>query len=118
MTEPLFQIIHIAGIDGLVMACIASLVAGFLRGFIGFGAALVMTPILSLVFSPTVAVPIAFLSAVPAVIQLLPPTIKYGERAFVLPLGLTALFAAPLGVWTLSEGDPKRLKKKHENAIY
>ena len=110
MTEPLFQIIHIAGIDGLVMACIASLVAGFLRGFIGFGAALVMTPILSLVFSPTVAVPIAFLSAVPAVIQLLPPTIKYGERAFVLPLGLTALFAAPLGVWTLSEGDPKVLK--------
>jgi uncharacterized membrane protein YfcA len=110
MWDSICQVIQTAGYYGLAIACLASLIAGFLRGFIGFGAALVMTPVLSLVYSPTVAVPIAFLSAVPAVIQLLPPTIKYGERAFVLPLGLTALFASPVGAWLLSNGDPRILK--------
>ena len=68
-----------AGWDGFALAVAAVLLAGFLRGFTGFGAALIVVPALSAIYSPTVAVPIAFLSGLPSVFQLLPTVIRHGN---------------------------------------
>ncbi|MEQ9122384.1 MAG: sulfite exporter TauE/SafE family protein, partial [Alphaproteobacteria bacterium] len=72
MLDGFTEIAGAAGAWGLLGASAAVFLAGFMRGFVGFGAALVVVPVLSVVFSPSVAVPIAFLSGLPSVLQLLP----------------------------------------------
>jgi len=99
-----------AGLWGLVGSALAVLAAGFLRGFVGFGAALIVVPVLSLTFSPAVATPIACLSGLPSVIQLLPTAIRHAERPFVAPIAVAAFLAAPLGTWLLVIADPDLLR--------
>lgn len=41
--------------ERLLLIAVAVALAGFLRGFIGFGAALVSIPVISLVFGPQLA---------------------------------------------------------------
>lgn len=110
MLETLTDIAGAPGPAGLAAACVAVLAAGFLRGFVGFGAALIVVPVLSVIYSPTVAVPIAFLSGLPTVIQLMPTAIRHGERPFVWPIALAAFGAAPFGTWFLAAADPTALK--------
>jgi uncharacterized protein len=71
--------------------------AGFVRGFVGFGASLIIVMVLSLVLDPLAAVPIAMLSGLPAMVQLLPNAIRYSERSFVVPFSLAAFAIAPIG---------------------
>ena len=84
--------------------------AGFIRGFVGFGASLIIVLVLSLILGPHKAVPIAALSGLPSMLQLLPTAIKHSEKAFVLPFGIAAFFAAPLGTWVLVIVDPELMK--------
>jgi uncharacterized protein len=85
----------------LLLAVSAVFFAGFLRGFVGFGAALIITMVFSVIYGPTMAVPIATLSGLPATLQLLPAARRDADPAFVLPFGLAAFVAAPLGAWIL-----------------
>ena len=84
--------------------------AGFLRGFVGFGAALIVVPVLSLVYGPIIAVPASILLALPATAQLLPDAIRYSEPRFVLPVSIPVFAAAPVGVWGLASVDPAIMK--------
>ena len=84
--------------------------AGLIRGFVGFGASLIIVLVLSLILGPHKAVPIAALSGLPSMLQLLPTAIKHSEKAFVLPFGIAAFFAAPLGTWILVIVDPELMK--------
>ncbi|MEM7252442.1 MAG: sulfite exporter TauE/SafE family protein [Pseudomonadota bacterium] len=87
----------------VALACFAS---GFLRGFVGFGGGLVSVPILSVVYGPLAAVPIASIMALPALFQLLPPAVRDGESSVLIPLGIGILIAAPAGSATLAAIDP------------
>ena len=89
---------------------VASMFAGFMRGFLGFGGALVIILVLNVVLGPRVAIPIACLSGLPATVQLLPTAIRLSERAFVLPFGIASFVAAPLGTWVLVSIDPALMK--------
>ena len=84
--------------------------AGLIRGFVGFGASLIIVLVLSLILGPHKAVPIAALSGLPSMLQLLPTAINHSEKAFVLPFGIAAFFAAPLGTWVLVIVDPELMK--------
>ena len=75
--------------------------AGFLRGFVGFGAALIIAMVLSAILGPTLAVPIATLSGLPATLQLLHDARRHADAQFVLPFGVAAFVAAPAGAWVL-----------------
>lgn len=96
--------LHLALIAGTVV------LAGFLRGFVGFGAALIIVMVLSQVLDPRAAVPIATLSGLPVMIQLLPHALRHAERSFVTPFGLAAFAAAPLGAVVLVSVDPAIMK--------
>ena len=87
----------------LVSATVAGtmLLAGFIRGFVGFGASLIIVMVLSIISEPMVAVAIASLTGLPAMVQLLPHAVRFSERSFVLPFGLTTFIAAPFGTWVL-----------------
>lgn len=105
--RPLFEIAFDARL-GLVVAAIV--LAGFLRGFIGFGAALITVPVVSLAYGPHIAVPVVTIMGLPSAIQLLPDTIRYCERSIVLPMGLAILLTLPLGTWILVSVDPNLMK--------
>ena len=88
----------------------AAFLAGFLRGFVGFGGALAVVMTLSVVLGPLAAVAISFLSGFPATLQLLPVAWRESERAFVIPFGLATFIGAPLGAWVLVSSDPAIIK--------
>jgi len=94
----------------LVVVVTAVLLAGFLRGFVGFGAALITVPVLSLIIGPQAAVAVNNVMGLPAVVQLLPEAIRKAERPVVVPVCLVVFLATPLGTWLLVLADPAVMK--------
>jgi uncharacterized protein len=94
-------------IDGrLVIVLVAVTVAGLLRGFIGFGAALISVPVFSLVLGPHAAIAVNNVMGLPAVFQLLPEAIRRAERPVVLPICTAIIVTTPIGTWALVVTDP------------
>lgn len=85
----------------------AVVLGGFLRGFVGFGGALALVPVLALALGPKLAVAIASLVGLPSVVQLLPEAIRHAERQLVLPAAVATLAGAPLGSLLLVSMEPR-----------
>lgn len=85
----------------IAIIVLAMMAGGFLRGFVGFGGAILIILVLSAVLGPQVAVPITGLSGLPTTLQLLPVAIRESDRRFVVPVGVTAFLAAPFGALAL-----------------
>ncbi|MFM9939413.1 MAG: sulfite exporter TauE/SafE family protein [Hyphomicrobiaceae bacterium] len=94
----------------LALVAAAVLLAGFLRGFVGFGAALISVPVLSLILGPHAAIAVSNVMGLPAVVQLLPEAIRRAERPVVLPICLAIFLATPIGTWLLVIADPGVMK--------
>lgn len=88
----------------------AVLLAGFLRGFIGFGAALIIVPVLSLVLGPQIAIAVLTVMGFPSTIQLLPDAWRHSERAIIAPMAFAVFLATPIGTWVLVSVDPNLMK--------
>lgn len=98
-------------IDGRLIVVLAAVaVAGLLRGFVGFGAALITIPVFSLVLGPHAAIAVNNVMGLPAVAQLLPEAIRRSERSVVVPMGLATFLATPVGTWALVAADPALMK--------
>ncbi len=110
MLEPLLALIGSVSAIDLAVVVAAVFLAGFMRGFVGFGAALVIIMVLSVVFGPLVAVPIANFAGLPATFQLLPAAIRDAERPFVVPFCLGTFAAAPVGAWVLVAIEPSVMR--------
>lgn len=102
----------LAGLNAPELAlCVATIVfAGFIRGFLGFGASLIIVMVLSAVVGPAAAIPVAVLSGAVATVQLLPAAVREAERTFMVPFWLAALIASPIGTWFLKQADPAPMK--------
>jgi uncharacterized protein len=94
----------------LAAVCLATFVGGFMRGFVGFGAALVTIPVLSLAYEPRLAVAAMTVVGIPTLLQLLPDAIRSSERPIVVPISLAILLSAPLGTWILVSVNPALMK--------
>lgn len=81
-----------------------------LRGFTGFGFALVAVPLLSLVLEPVVAVPIVLLLEVVASLQLLPGVWRAVHWRAVLLLAAGAALGTPLGLHALAALPPDLMR--------
>ncbi|MEM7405434.1 MAG: sulfite exporter TauE/SafE family protein [Pseudomonadota bacterium] len=88
----------------------AALLAGFIRGFLGFGGAMIIIMVLNVTLGPLMAVAVACLSGLPATVQLLPTAVRHSERGFVVPFATASILAAPLGTWLLVSVDPAVMK--------
>ena len=111
-------------IDGVALAAFADvlsetktwflvavvLVAGIVRGFSGFGGALVFIPLASAILGPRLAVPIFYLvdlvTATPYGIKM----IKKASMRQITPMLIGSWLAAPAGAWILSNLDPTLLR--------
>jgi uncharacterized protein len=90
----------------LVVVLVAVVIAGLLRGFVGFGAALISVPLFSLVLGPHAAIAVNNVMGLPAVFQLLPEAVRRAERSFVVPVCIATFAATPVGTWILVAADP------------
>ena len=106
MLESLQTLLDPVSYVSLIVVTVSILLAGFIRGFVGFGAALILVMVLSAVFGPVVAVPAANISGLPAALQLLPAAVRDSERGFGIPFGLASFAVAPFGVMVLLTLDP------------
>ena len=95
---------------GLIGCSVAIALGGFLRGFLGFGAALLMVPILSNILTPAVGLVIMYLVEVPTVLYLMPPALKTGKVKVVLPMILALLFTIPIGFYFVVSLDPEIIR--------
>lgn len=105
--EALFANISYVNV-ALVAASVA--VAGAMRGFLGFGGALVIIMVLNVVLGPQIAVPIACLSGLPSTLQLLPDAVRHADRKLAVPFGLASFIVAPAGTYLLVTVDQAVMK--------
>ena len=93
-----------AGI-GLPTALAVTLVAGLMRGFAGFGSAMLMAPIFAILFgSADMVVTVVAIELVVS-LQLFPQVRGHADWKTLMPMGIAACAAMPLGVWLLASVD-------------
>ncbi len=95
----------------LVGAVVATAIAGVMRGYSGFGTAVILAPVYSLLWGPRAGIPVMLLMELVVSVQLLPGAIKDADRRVVLPLGGAAAVATPLGAWILLTADGDTLRR-------
>ena len=79
----------------------AALLAGLVRGFSGFGSAMILTPALSALYGPAAAVPLGMALEIFVTVPLLPGAAGLVEWRRIGALSLAASAAVPLGAWLL-----------------
>jgi hypothetical protein len=89
----------------------AVVLAGLVRGLAGFGGALVMVPILSLLFGPAPAVAMTIAIELVGYVQLLPGAARHIRWREVAPMGAAALAALPLGVYGVVHVDAEAMRR-------
>ncbi|NOR62394.1 MAG: TSUP family transporter [Rhodobacteraceae bacterium] len=92
--------------EGLVWLALAVLVAGIVRGFTGFGSALVYLPIAGIFLPPTWVVATAVTFSIFGPLPLMPQAWQQADKREVARLAIAAAAAIPLGVMLLAGLDP------------
>ncbi|MEL6609861.1 MAG: sulfite exporter TauE/SafE family protein [Pseudomonadota bacterium] len=88
----------------------ASILAGLVYGFAGFGAMLVYMPIATIFIEPALAVAAASLSALISLVTVVPRAWNEADRAASLQLVGFSLLGMPVGLWALTTWDPVVLR--------
>jgi uncharacterized membrane protein YfcA len=92
--------------EGLIWLIIAVLVAGVVRGFSGFGSAMIIMPVASSVLSPVEAVIFLVSAEVLGPLPNLPNSYRNGAPRDIGLLILGAALMLPVGLWCLSIMEP------------
>ena len=95
----------------IVFAAVTVLVAGLMRGFAGFGSAILMAPILAILMGPAHMVPLVSCLELPMGAMLFFGVRKDVDWRFVGPLSAMSMIAMPFGVWLLFSLDADLLTK-------
>jgi uncharacterized membrane protein YfcA len=92
-------------------AIFATAVAGLMRGYAGFGTAIILAPVYSALWEPRNGVPVVLLMELVISLQLLPRAFKDADRRVILPIGGAACLATPIGTFVLLSADPEMLRR-------
>lgn len=95
----------------LVLATITAAVAGLMRGFAGFGSAILMAPVFAVLLGPVHMVPMVAAVELPMSMMLFLGARRDVEWRFVAPLAAISMAAMPLGVWLLVSLDGAMITK-------
>ena len=91
-------------------SCIVAL-AGIIRGFTGFGNMMIMSPGLSLIFGPVMAIPMIYIIELPIVTFFLFKLFKKIQWNKIIILASSSLVFAPIGLYLLQNLDVNITKK-------
>lgn len=92
--------------DGLLFLALGAFLAGIVRGFTGFGTAMVFMPIAAQFLGPFEALTVMLVMDLVAPLMHVPRALKDGHPRDVLRLGAGAVVAVPLGVFLLTLIEP------------
>ena len=106
LTEPLARL----STPDVAILVAATLLAGVVRGFSGFGTAMILVPSYSLVFGPAAAIPMMSLVDATGTLGLIPRALRRCTWREVAPLTLGASLLMPLGVYLLIVVDQELLR--------
>nr|WP_255552251.1 sulfite exporter TauE/SafE family protein [Maritimibacter dapengensis] len=87
---------------GLVWLCLTFVIAGVVRGFSGFGTALIFMPVGTIFLTVPQAIVAVTLTGVATWGLIVPRALREGDKGEVGLLALGAFLTAPLGVWFLT----------------
>jgi uncharacterized membrane protein YfcA len=92
-------------------AAAVTTIAGLMRGYSGFGTAILLAPAFSVLWGPRIGVPIILLMELFVSAQLVPKAIAQADRRVILPLGGAAVIATPIGAFILLTADQDSLRR-------
>ncbi len=88
-----------------------TLTAGIIRGFAGFGSAMLMAPIFASLIGPAPTVITVVLVEMLVSIQLFPPARRACDWRLIGPMAIAACLLMPVGAWLLGNVDPAIIVK-------
>jgi uncharacterized protein len=91
-------------------AAVVAAFAGMVRGFSGFGAAMVMTPAFSALYGPAIGISLCLLLEIAVAFPLLPRALKYVDWHRIGVLLLAAVVGAPIGNIVLTHVAPEPMR--------
>ncbi len=92
-------------------AALVTALAGLMRGYSGFGTAVLLAPAYSVLWGPRVGIPVMLLMELAVSLQLLPKAFGDANRRVILPIGAAACLATPLGAFILLTADQDLLRR-------
>jgi uncharacterized protein len=93
-----------------LISAVVAIVAGMVRGFAGFGAAMLMTPIFSALYGPAVGIALCLLLEIAVALPLLPRVVRLVDWRRIGLLLLAAAFGVPLGNVALTHTEPEPMR--------
>jgi len=96
--------------DVAVGIAVTAAVAGLVRGFSGFGSAMIFVPVASALTSPHTAVVVIFVCDTLLTVPLVIAAVRTCVWREVIPLAAGALATVPLGIWLLVVVDPTLMR--------
>ena len=93
----------------LICAAVAC-IAGTVRGFAGFGAAMIMTPVFSALYGPAVGVPLCLLLEIVVVLPMLPSVVRLVDWRRIGVLLAAAVVGVPVGNLVLTRVAPEPMR--------
>jgi len=96
---------------GMVIAIFATIIAGLMRGYSGFGTAILLSPVYSTIWEPRAGVPIMLAMELFVSILLVPRAFREADKRVILPIGIAASIATPLGAYVLLAADGGVLRR-------
>ncbi|MGG5887932.1 sulfite exporter TauE/SafE family protein [Falsiroseomonas sp. HC035] len=92
-------------------ALLATAIAGVMRGYSGFGTAVLLAPAYSVLWGPRIGVPVMLLMELVVSLQLVPRALSEANRRVILPIGGAAALATPVGAFILISADQDLLRR-------
>lgn len=99
------------------IAAAVTVAAGLMRGFSGFGSAMVLSPLLSLIYGPVQAVATMILLETAVTAQLLPGVARHARWREVGPMAAAACVMVPLGGYILLTVDAAIMRRLIAGAL-
>jgi len=93
-----------------LIAALVSTVAGMVRGFAGFGAAMLMTPVFSALYGPAAGVALCLLLEIAVALPLIPRVARLVDWRRIGVILAAAIFGAPLGNVVLTRVAPEPMR--------
>ncbi len=87
---------------GLLWIAIAFLSAGHVRGFTGFGTALIVMPVAAVFLPMPIAIALVMMTGMASWPLIVPRAIREADRREVLAMATAAAVTTPVGIWLLT----------------
>ncbi len=93
-----------------LIAALVAFIAGMVRGFAGFGAAMLMTPVFSAIYGPAMGITLCLLLEIAVALPLLPAVVRLVDWRRLGVLLAAATLAVPLGNIALTYIAPQPMR--------